>query len=99
MGTFPFFLGSLIPTFLLSRLFLWLMKTWDGGVRRLLLVHACSLLVAALLGGMGMADGGAFAGAAAAAVYAPGQLIWLLVDLWRTRCKAPKPDLQTNAQA
>jgi hypothetical protein len=37
------FIGAFIPTFLLSRLLLWLLKKWDGGTRKIILVHAVSL--------------------------------------------------------
>jgi hypothetical protein len=86
MADLGFLIGALVPTFLLSRLLLWLTRGWsEGGVRRLLVCHAASLLVAAFLGGIGMADGGAFAGIEAAARYALPQAFWLAVDLWRLR--------------
>ena len=62
-------IGGLIPTFLLSRLFLWLVKTWNGGIQKLFVVHGVSLGAATLIGGMGMADSGAFAPAQALAAY------------------------------
>jgi hypothetical protein len=51
-------------------------------------VHVFSWLVAAFIGGMGMADGGAFAGVEAAALYAPPQAVWFLVDIARQKIKA-----------
>lgn len=83
MAWLAFILGALIPTFLLSRLVLWFTKTWDGNYRRLILVHSMALLIASLLGGMGMADGGAFAGAQALATYFLPQLVWLAIDCYR----------------
>lgn len=38
-GSAAMLLGALVPTFLLSRLLLWITKRWNGGVPRLLLVH------------------------------------------------------------
>lgn len=84
-----FLIGALFPTLLLSRLFLWLTRKWDGGVVRLLAVHGTSLLVVAFAGGVGMADGGAFAGIDAGKSYFLPQALWLTVDLvlhfWRSR--------------
>jgi hypothetical protein len=70
MADIAFFLGALVPTFALSRLMLWLMKSWNGGRRRLIVVHAFALLIASFVGGMGMADGGTFAGLRAMTQYA-----------------------------
>lgn len=80
-----FIIGALVPTFLISRLILWLMRSWQGGVRRLALAHCTSLLLAAFIGGMGLADGGAFAGAEAALSYSLPQAFWFAVDLYRYR--------------
>jgi murein DD-endopeptidase MepM/ murein hydrolase activator NlpD len=82
------FVGALVPTFLLSRLLLWLTKRWDGGRGRYFTIHFGSLLIAALIGGMGRADGGAFAPIEAAGVYAIPQVIWLIVDLVRFNMKS-----------
>jgi hypothetical protein len=38
-----------------------------------------------VLGGLGMADGGPFAGAQALQTYALPQLVLFIVDLWRRR--------------
>jgi hypothetical protein len=81
--------GALVPTLLLSRLLLWITRTWDGGVSRLLLVHGVSLLICVLLGGLGLADGGAFAPGLATAQYALPQILWLAVDLVRHRRGLP----------
>lgn len=75
--------GALVPTLLLSRLLLWVTRGWNGGFGRYLTVHSASLLIAALFGGMGRADGGAFAPLEAAGLYALPQVIWLVVDLLR----------------
>jgi hypothetical protein len=86
MADLVFLIGALLPTFLLSRLLLWLTRGWSsGGIQRLLTCHAGSLLIAAFIGGMGMADGGAFAGIEAATLYAIPQAFWLAIDFWRLR--------------
>lgn len=89
MSLVAFMIGALIPTLLVSRLILWLMRTWKGGVTRLCVAHTFSLAIAALIGGMGMADGGAFAGVAAAGTYLLPQAVWLAVDFIRLRRGRP----------
>lgn len=83
-----FFVGALIATYLVSRLLSWFMKSWDGGTRKVVVVHAMSLVVCGLIGGMSFAEDGAFAGAYAISVYAVPQLIWMLNDLPRQRKRA-----------
>ena len=84
MDSFWFMVGGLLPTFLVSRLWLWITRSWkDGRYTRLFVCHAGSLTVAGLIAGMGLADGGAFAGVAAIGLYFLPQLVWLLVDVWR----------------
>ncbi|MBT3923727.1 MAG: hypothetical protein HOF21_14250 [Nitrospina sp.] len=78
-------LGALVPTLLISRLFLLATKKWDGGYRRVLLANGMSLVCCILIGGMGMADGGAFAGPQAFLISIIPQCFWLLVDLWRVK--------------
>lgn len=78
-------IGGLIPTFLISRLYLWLTKTWNGGVRRLYVVHGISLITTALIAGMGMADGGAFVPLKAFVLYVVPQSVWLIFDIFRSK--------------
>lgn len=92
-------IGGLLATFLLSRLLLWATRTWAGGVTRYLVAHSLSLALAALIGGMGMANGGAFAPMAAAAIYAIPQLFWLAVDLWRFQDKRSRLAEADDAEA
>jgi hypothetical protein len=84
---FAMTLGALIPTFLISRLYLWIMKSWDGGTRRLLVVHGGALLTGTLIGGMGFADGGAFAPLKALLSYALPQGLWFWFDYARLQRK------------
>lgn len=49
--------GALIGTFLLSRLLLWLLKSWaNGGFPKLTAAHALSLLSGGLLNGWTMSE-------------------------------------------
>jgi hypothetical protein len=86
------FTGALAATFVISRLLLWIMRSWRVGVVRYLTVHVLALAVASLLGGMGMADEGSFAPATAATVYMLPQLVWLVVDLARTSSNVRKSE-------
>jgi hypothetical protein len=83
-------IGALLPTFLISRFVLWLMRSWDGGFQRLLIAHVGALIISTLIGGMGMADGGAFAAVQAFTIYAPAQAIWFVADWLRHRAKKPE---------
>lgn len=84
MNGLGFVLGALLITFLLSRVALWLMRSWQsGGAARLALAHLLSFIICTLIGGFGLADGGAFEGAKAAAIYGLPQTIWLVIDLLR----------------
>ena len=74
------FVGSFIPTFLLSRLLFWCVKTWDGGTRKIFVVHGVSLVVSALIGVVAISEN-----PYAPLFYAVAQLIWLGVDLFRQR--------------
>jgi hypothetical protein len=85
MPYLAFFVGALIPTAIVSRIILVVMKGWNGGTRRLVLANVVSLLICGLLGGMGMADGGAFAGGQALIQYAPAQAFWFLADIYREK--------------
>ena len=53
----------------------------DGGNLRIVVCHAVSLLLIAVIAGMGMADGGDFAGTKALLAYAPAQAVWLVINL------------------
>lgn len=78
-----FFIGALLPTFLLSRLFLYILKNWAEEKKKIYLIHGLSLLSCAFIGGMGMADGGAFVPMKALVSYIPAQLTWLAFDFFR----------------
>lgn len=78
-----FYVGALVPTGIVSRAFLYGMKSWDGGVKRYLIANIASLGIVSWIGGMGMADGGAFAGIEALLAYIIPQALWLTFDLTR----------------
>jgi len=73
------FLISIVPTFMVSRVLLWFTKGLTHGFERLVVVNAASLGLCVLFGVWVLA--GRFL--AALALFAPGQLAWLLVDLFR----------------
>lgn len=98
MAELGVFAGALIPTFLISRLALWLLRTWDGGTSRLIAVHAASLLLISFVAGIGMADDGAFAGVRAITTYSLPQAVWLIVDLVRFAHRNPAPQPQDVKQ-
>ncbi|TIR16654.1 MAG: hypothetical protein E5X34_25300 [Mesorhizobium sp.] len=52
-------LGALVPTFLLSRLLLWITKRWNGGMPRLLLVHIICAALAVVASAYGYSHDGA----------------------------------------
>jgi hypothetical protein len=80
----PEMIGALIPTFLLSRLALWLLKRWLGGKTRLLFANLASWLFVAVLGGFAFASFATFT-FEAAVLYALPQLIWLAMDMMLLR--------------
>lgn len=84
-----FLLGALLLiTFLVSRITLWLTRSWFGdGAVALVLGHFLSLVAVAIAGGIVMANGGAFRGADAAQMYLAPQLFWLVVELiwWKVK--------------
>jgi|ERR1019366_604752 hypothetical protein len=77
-------LGALAPTFLLSRLFLWLLKRWSGGVLRIAAANALSFAACWILAGFGFGlSSGALWSASAGWLYVAPQLVWLAVDFIR----------------
>jgi len=83
------FLGALIPTFIVSRITLWMLRTWQAKFSRLLFAHSVSLLVVAFVAGTGMANGCGFVGIDAAAMYFLPQVVWLCIDSVRHSALAP----------
>jgi hypothetical protein len=81
------FAGALIPTLLLSRLFLYILKKWEGGWQKIVFANSMSLIVATLIGSIGMSNSGEFAAAKAFEVYILPQLVWLAYDLYKLKKK------------
>lgn len=73
-------LAALVPTFLISRLMLWLLKRWNGRYLRYIATHAISGALAVVLAAYGFADGGS-PDWDAGLVYLMAQTFWLGVDL------------------
>jgi len=87
-----YLVGSLGSTFLVSRAMLWLLRKWDGGKLpfqhgRLYVAHALTSVIIFAAAGFGLADGGPFAGLAAAKYFTPPLLFWLVLDLVRHRAE------------
>ena len=76
------FLGALIATFLLSRLFLWLLRGRVGEELRIALAHLASIAVIFVAVGFTRNDGGGF-DATAVVPYLIPQTIWVVVDVVR----------------
>lgn len=77
MAEVAFLAGAFIPTFLLSRLFLWLLKRWNSRYPRIALSHAASLfLMAGIYHFAG--DHPFFNGVLA---YVLPQAVWLIFDV------------------
>src|SRR5262245_43723940 len=86
-----FFAGALVAVFLVSRLLLWLMRTWEGGgLARLSIANCFSWILASFFGGMGM-------GLRAATIYIVPQSVVMIFDvsvyLWRQRNQPPATPL------
>jgi hypothetical protein len=86
MASLYVFLGSLVPTFLLSQLFLWLLKRIRivEGYQALFAASALSLSVAATISKFNLAE--------AMMSYVPAQVIWLLVGITLHAMKANKAE-------
>jgi hypothetical protein len=77
------FIISIVPTLVVSRVLLWITKGWTNSFVRLVVVHAASLVLCVGLGTWVFAGSPTSAFLGAFALFAPGQLAWLLVDLFR----------------
>ena len=87
-----YLVGAFGSTFLISRVMLSLLARVDGGKLpgpdgRLYVAHALTAAIIFAAAGFGLADGGPFAGLAAAKYFTPPLLFWLIVDLVRQRQK------------
>jgi hypothetical protein len=85
------FVGALIITFLLSRLF---RRVWRSrpDPARALFAAAATLFLAVLLGAFGFAEGGPPRFGYTLALYLPPVILWLIIDMVRGRkATAPPP--------
>lgn len=89
-GSAAMLLGALVPTFLLSRLLLWITKRWNSGVPRLLLVHIFCGVLAVVAAAYGYSSTGA-PDWSRSPLYIVAQLIWLVVDFFRIRRRQSQP--------
>ena len=76
-----YFLVAFLATFLLSRLTLWLLRKWDGGMKRLLAAHALSLAVCWAVFAFGTLDGKVYL--EGGVLFVLPQAVWFLVDYFR----------------
>ena len=89
-GFIGMFLGGLIPAFLFSRVFLWLMQDRGGLLRGALIANTLSLATTIILAVLGyLATGEGFAFADVILRYLLPQLFWLGVDLTLAARKTP----------
>jgi hypothetical protein len=75
------FVVSVAPTFLVSRLLLWITSRWSDSLVRLIAVHVVSLVLC--VAGASLVVIGSVKPMNAFALFATGELAWLLVDLFR----------------
>jgi hypothetical protein len=83
--------GALIPTILLSRFFLWFLKSWSGGYRKLALAHFVSLLICTIPVGFSKEPGGNYIGRGLSLYMIP-QAIWFLADAIRYKRRFDQAD-------
>jgi hypothetical protein len=77
------FVMSIVPTFLVSRLLLWITKRWSDSAVKLIVVHCAALGLCVLVGSWVLVGTGSEPVIAALALFAPGQLAWFLIDTFR----------------
>ncbi|NQY81949.1 MAG: hypothetical protein HRT36_02660 [Alphaproteobacteria bacterium] len=81
MSDAAFFVGALLGTFLITRLFFHITKGWDGGFKRIVFIHMFALTFVTLVSGMGLADGGEFEPIMGFKLYIFPLLFWFVVDI------------------
>jgi len=77
------FIVSIVPTFVVSRVLLWITAQWFISLVRLVAVHATSLAVCVASGAFAFEGIYSSPPVGAFALFAPGQLAWFLIDLFR----------------
>jgi hypothetical protein len=81
------FIISIVPTFVVSRVLLWITSRWFNSLVRLVAVHAASLTVCVAFGAFLFEGINSSPPVGALALFAPGQLAWFLIDLFRVVLK------------
>jgi hypothetical protein len=76
-----YFLIAFLATFLVSRLTLWLLGKWDGGMAKLLAAHALSLAICWAVFAFGTLDGKVYL--EGGILFVLPQAVWFLVDYFR----------------
>jgi hypothetical protein len=77
------FIISIVSTFVVSRVLLWITSQWPNSLGRLAAVHATSLAVCVAAGAFAFDGINSSPSVGAFALFAPGQLAWFLIDLFR----------------
>jgi hypothetical protein len=82
--------GGLIITFIVSRLLTLVFRRWLANPKALVAANLATLVIATVIGGFGLADGGAPKFVLAFAQYTIPVLIWLVFDFvrWKMATKA-----------
>ena len=78
-------LGGLIPTYVLSRLFLFLVRKAFSvrDVIQIAIAHSSSLVTATVIGGFGLSSGGEPLFIQALLTYIIPQMIWVIFDMYK----------------
>jgi hypothetical protein len=84
------FIISIVPTFVVSRVLLWITTQWFNSFVRLVAVHVASLAVCVASGAFAFEGINSSSPIGAFALFGPGQLAWFLIDLFRVVLKRRK---------
>lgn len=87
--------GALVAAFLLSRLFLWLVRKRLSGTSAILTAHGITLAVIFVVAGFGFSDDGSFV-ASAVLIYIVPVVLFLVIDLMYARAARERPDSSTQ---
>lgn len=82
-GDFGAIVGAMVPTFLISRIFLWITKRWKS-MWQISLCHIASGLLSCLISALGHADGGPLDWSYSF-IYLVAQFLWFVFDVIRFR--------------
>jgi hypothetical protein len=96
-----FFLGALIPTFLVSRLILLILIKWNGSYLKYIVGNFIALAIVTVLAGYGMAEGPNILERdpvllKALFMYGPPQCACIIFDLIRSYRRSSKPTVKKD---